>query len=371
LESKENMSVWETYPVTYRQEEVQQILSAVQAGACVSVVGLSGAGKSNLVGFMAHRENAFPHPNALVDCNRLREISADAFFRLVRQSLGDASTLMGNAPDGKGVDELAALEDLLRRRLSEHGGSLCILLDRFDILADIPDQVVVSNLRALRDAYKYQLTYVITTRRPLNPDNELSELFFAHTLWLGPLNRSDVNWNVKRYARQVGQTWGENVTRVLLELTRGYPSLLRAACEAYANGTKLELNPLRQHPAVRRRVDEFWKDCPSERNIQNTGLDGLQLLEEVTRPGDFDTSRLTAKEALLFEYLRSHPEEVCTKDDLIRAVWPEDQIFEQGIRDDSLAQLVRRTRIKIEPDPSAPIYIHTVPGRGYRFTPQE
>jgi len=60
---------------------------------------------------------------------------------------------------------------------------------------------------------------------------------------------------------------------------------------------------------------------------------------------------------------------VCEKDDLIRAVWPEDRIYEQGIRDDSLAQLVRRLREKIEPDPSNPRYIQTIPGRGYRFVP--
>jgi DNA-binding response OmpR family regulator len=93
-------------------------------------------------------------------------------------------------------------------------------------------------------------------------------------------------------------------------------------------------------------------------------------LEPVALQSDFDTSRLTAKEALLFEYLRSHPGQVCTKDELVQAVWPEDQIYEQGVRDDSLAQLVRRTRIKIEPDPSTPLYLHTIPGRGYKFTPR-
>jgi DNA-binding winged helix-turn-helix (wHTH) protein len=50
-------------------------------------------------------------------------------------------------------------------------------------------------------------------------------------------------------------------------------------------------------------------------------------------------------------------------------VWPEDRVFERGVRDDSLAQLVRRLREKIEPDPSAPRFILTVPGRGYRFSP--
>ncbi|MFN2235233.1 MAG: transcriptional regulator, partial [Anaerolineales bacterium] len=70
----------------------------------------------------------------------------------------------------------------------------------------------------------------------------------------------------------------------------------------------------------------------------------------------------------LLNYFESHPGQVCSKDDLIQAVWPEDQIYERGIRDDSLAQLVRRLRVKIEPDPSNPHYIQTVPGRGYQYS---
>jgi two-component system response regulator RegX3 len=69
----------------------------------------------------------------------------------------------------------------------------------------------------------------------------------------------------------------------------------------------------------------------------------------------------------LLNYFLAHPDIVCEKDDLIRAAWPEDKVFEHGVRDDSLAQLIRRLREKIEPDPASPRHIFTVPGRGYRF----
>ena len=51
------MSVWDSFPADYRAREVQFILKAVQAGECAAVVGLSGAGKSNLVGFLANRSS--------------------------------------------------------------------------------------------------------------------------------------------------------------------------------------------------------------------------------------------------------------------------------------------------------------------------
>ena len=88
------------------------------------------------------------------------------------------------------------------------------------------------------------------------------------------------------------------------------------------------------------------------------------------RPHGFDIAQLTAKEHRLLQAFEARPGEVCEKDDLIRAVWADDKVFESGVRDDSLAQLVRRLRQKIEPDAGSPRYIQTVPGRGYRFVRQ-
>jgi DNA-binding response OmpR family regulator len=127
---------------------------------------------------------------------------------------------------------------------------------------------------------------------------------------------------------------------------------------------------LSRHPAVTRRASEFWADEPDERALRQSGLWGQPLLD-AARPQmaglDIDASQLTAKENLLLEYFVQHAGEVCEKDELVRAVWPEDVIYEQGVRDESLAQLVRRLRVKIEPDPGEPRYIHTAPGRGYIF----
>lgn len=366
------MSIWKTYPSDYREKEVQHILATVSAGECASIVGLSGAGKSNLMGFLANRKDIFPHPNTLVDCNRLRNNTSDELFRLIRRALGDSTPA---------EDEFDALDLLIEKQLAENGGKLALLLDRFEILADPSTalrqaqdissrQAIASNLRALRDAHKYQLTFITATRCPLDPTSELAELFFGHTLWLGPLSESDTLWNVTRYAQRVGKDWDLSIADQMRELTWGYPSLLRAVSEAYAGGGNLDLAELREHPAIQRRVKEFWDDNPSESDLRSAGLVGLPLLELAASPQGFDTSKLTEKEFLLLKYLQAHPDEVCSKDDLVRAVWPEDLIYERGIRDDSLAQLVRRLRVKIEPDSSTPRYIQTVPGRGYRYTPE-
>jgi hypothetical protein len=354
------MSIWKTYPSDYREKEVQHILAAVRAGECVSVIGLSGAGKSNLMGFIANRPEVFIHPNILVDCNRLRQNTSDGLFRLVRRALGDGTPSQ---------DEYEALDVLLEKRLDENGGNLALLLDRFEMLSN--DHAIASNLRALRDTHKYQLTFVTATRKTIDPSSEIAELLFGHTIWLGPLSERDANWSINRYAQRVSQDWDLSVAFKIRELTWGYPSLLRAVCEAYASGASLELIELQEHPAIKRRVKEFWDDSPTESDLRLAGLEGLPLLTSTDSIQGFDTSQLTEKEFLLLNYFESHPGEVCSKDDLIQAVWPEDRIYERGIRDDSLAQLVRRLRVKIEPDPSNPRYIQTVPGRGYQYSGSE
>jgi energy-coupling factor transporter ATP-binding protein EcfA2 len=354
------MSIWDSYPPTYRACEVEAIVTATRAGECVAVVGLSGAGKSNLLGFIAHTRSTPAQPFALVDCNQLPESTPAALFQQICQALGKSPA---PAPD----QALARLETLIDRRLSQPESSLALLLDRFDIFAD--SSAVSGNLRALRDAHKYQLTFVIALRRPLPPHSELAELFYAHPLWLGALSEEDARWNVKRYAERQRQPWSEATARRLIEIAAGYPSFLRAVCEAHAGGAGLEVDHLAAHPAVQSRVQEFLSDGPTAEELQRAGLANAPLLKACQPPANGQAANLTAKESRLLSYFQSHPGAVCEKDDLIRAVWPEDKVFERGVRDDSLAQLVRRLREKIEPDPARPKHISTLPGRGYRYQP--
>lgn len=366
------MSVWESYPSDYRSREVRQIAAAVQAGESAALIGLSGSGKSNLMGFIANRlgqDRTLPdvpahHPAfLLVDCNRLAEPSVEGLFQLILEALGSNS----------GEVTFQSVEAAVEKHL-EKSSSLCILLDRYDALGISSEhnpsrKAIASNLRALRDMHKYDLTYVIASRRPPDQLDELAELFYAHTLWLGPLNEQDARWNISRYAKRKNLDWPETDFRRILQLSGGYASLLRAVCEAHAANCPLELEQIQQHPAVQRRVDEFWADQPSQADLVASGLSGHPLLSHRQPLQTFDTSQLTAKENQLWAYLQAHPDQVCEKDDLIQAVWPEDVIFERGVRDDSLAQLIRRLREKIEPVPSSPQHIQTIPGRGYRFTP--
>ena len=368
------MSDWLSYPENYRHQEVQEIQKAVCAGECAAVIGLSGAGKSNLVSFLANR---FHLPAGcpsfiLIDCNRLSEVTPSLFYRLVIRSVVKILEGEYQHPAYNG-EELAQLEGILDRQL-QITGKLCLLFDRFDLLAG--QTAIYSNLRALRDTFKYHLTFVSFSRTLLDPHSELAELFFGHIIWLGPLSESDARWSITQYASRANLSWENPVIEKMIHITWGYPSLIRAVCEAYTGGCDLELTALQAHPAVQKRMGEFWADEPDPEAIESSRLSGQPLLGAGSTPAinqtdklsGFNEAILTSKEHLLLTCFLTHVGQVCEKDDLIQAVWSEDLIFEEGIRDDSLAQLVRRLRKKIENDPSSPQRIHTIPGRGYRFT---
>ena len=74
---------------------------------------------------------------------------------------------------------------------------------------------------------------------------------------------------------------------------------------------------------------------------------------------------LSPKEYALLAYLHNRQGQVCSKDEIGRAVWPE---YESGgIFDYQIENLVRRLRTRIETDPANPQLLFTVRGLGYKM----
>lgn len=350
------MTIWEAYPSNYRSSEISRIRTAVKAGESVCLLGLSGSGKSNLVGFLAERVKEGPH-FILVDCNRLPHSDPAALFGAIQQSL---------SPGQPADSSLPALFASVSQALTAYPQGICFILDRFEALdpATLAFRQLAANLRALRDQFKYQVTYLISSRRSLEASSELAELFFANTFWLGPLSQPDALWSITQYAQRKALSWSEAECQQIFALSGGYSSLLRAICEAYAAGTPLEVAALLAHPAIQARLLEFWQDTPGQRALKESGLADHPFF--TATPIASPAAMLTALEQHLLSYLNAHPGEVCEKDVLIQAVWPEEKWI-AGLRDDSLAQLVHRLREKI--DTPHQKHIQSIPGRGYVYTP--
>jgi pSer/pThr/pTyr-binding forkhead associated (FHA) protein len=74
---------------------------------------------------------------------------------------------------------------------------------------------------------------------------------------------------------------------------------------------------------------------------------------------------LAPKEFALLAFLHERGGQVCSKDDIAEAVWPEYQA--EGVYDYQVENLVRRLRSKLEPDPANPQLLLTLRGLGYKL----
>jgi len=74
---------------------------------------------------------------------------------------------------------------------------------------------------------------------------------------------------------------------------------------------------------------------------------------------------LSPKEFNLLEFFVKKPGRALTRDEILNAVWGYDCI----VTPRSIDRFVTTLRNKIEPDPSRPVFIHTIREIGYRFEP--
>jgi DNA-binding response OmpR family regulator len=104
-------------------------------------------------------------------------------------------------------------------------------------------------------------------------------------------------------------------------------------------------------------------------NLPTINLAGLAL-DPATRTvqvSDYPPRRLTHLEFRLLYTLMIHRGQVLSNETIVEQVWGY-----SGEGDKDLVRgLIRRLRTKVEPDPSKPRYVLTVPGLGYSFDRRE
>ncbi len=106
------------------------------------------------------------------------------------------------------------------------------------------------------------------------------------------------------------------------------------------------------------------------RQVQNGPLQvGAIAIDEGAREVTIEGKlvQLTPKEFDLLLVLAGAAGRVVERDTLLERVWGESMYLDSR----TLDVHIRRLRLKVEPDPGAPIYIMTVPGVGYKLTSAE
>lgn len=262
---------------------------------------------------------------------------------------------------------------------------------------------------------------------------DLYRLLDAHTCYLGPLTAADATATICRRLGRLPRLPTDEELAHLIELTGSYPALLRIALHWWFTLTEaLAMTAWRAElfalDAVRRRLDGLWHGLTQEeqmvlvavqrgeraadsKSLQRYGnatrnllAKGLCLAQEreltIFSPlfadhvaavgwasrgriwwqpttaqlyqGEQPLTDLTPREAVALRHLLAHPHLQHTYTDLIVAIWTEAERY-NGVSNDSLYQLMRGLRLKLEPIPAQPVYLVNWRGRpegGYQFFPE-
>lgn len=440
------------HPLTYRAAEASQVMGWIRTGQSGHILGLRGGGKSNFLQFLLRddvRQHYLGPASAnfvliLIDVLALTECTEWALCELIFDRLLAQCGELG-IEDRLIVEMTALHREVIRskdtlaayRALERCLGVLCRTRARHVVLFfnefDAPFRTLHSrlfhSLRAMRDAHKDQVSYVIAVTNDLTSlrDNldEVEPFYYlvsSNICYLGPLDEADTRYRLRYLAVQRSVELSEQDEARVMELCGGYPSLFRTILNLlWDPNQKYNLAAiaptLKDEPIVQAECRKIWNSLSeNERDAICTLASGVQIdsptLERLKRRGlirtgparapvvfaslfaDFahrqtatssisrviikrDTreveidgrsvTTLTELEFEAFCYLYEHRGQVCTKDELIEHVYcQQHERMKGGVSDETLQTLISRMRNKIEPD-RGPRYVVTVRGEGYRF----
>ncbi len=307
----------------YRDEDLRAVLRLLAGGHCVAVVGMSNFGKSTLLrALQSPAAAAYYHEltgtSALfvyVDCNRMLELSPRGFFEATLRAVLEAlppeddalrSTIQTQyeiivQPPSDFAAPLA-FNNALVSLVEEAARRVVLLLDEFDeVLTGIEPRILL-NLRALRDRYGADLSYVIASviLPTYGPDDdhiaEFAELFAAGRHYLGPLSLE----HTRRMAaelftaandhldeaeaefveKQAGGHPGliQAVVRVLLQVESGAPELYQR--RAFALASEI----LESDRQTINELNRLWRQLtPDEQQTLIDAVTGGRFSPEMTR----------------------------------------------------------------------------------------
>jgi energy-coupling factor transporter ATP-binding protein EcfA2 len=289
--------------ITFRAELLEQVMPVLRAGECCSLVGTSGAGKSNLARFLRRRDVQAQYWGeqqcwfVVVDTNGLAlsqlpeavVLFESMLHHLLREAaarhippepLAEMSRM--HAELVRHPNEVLALRYLDRALgwlIEGHDVRIVFVFDQFDDLWKTMHARIFLNLRYLRDEFKYRLVYLVMTRERLQQLRERAkgdlaeveafwELFTANVFGVSVYGPRDTEEMIANMARRRQVTLTPELRRITVEGSGGHPGLLRAIFWAALGAAGAGgFEPL-THPTVAEECAKIWHGLhPEERDL--------------------------------------------------------------------------------------------------------
>ncbi len=428
------------YIPTYRAAEAQQVMAWVKSGQSGHILGLKGAGKSNFIRFLF--DKAFPREHylgveharfvfVLVNLLDLGEPTEWAIYEAMLNALQNALDRLNLVQET--TQEIARIHEsvlsnpsglLAQRALQRAVGlagqlnRLVFFLDEFDKAFQELPAPAFRGLRAIRDAYKEKVSYIVMGTHNLadlrsdlvNDVEHFYRLVGRNVCGLGPYTDEDARHMLHQMAAKREIFLDERIVTRLIILSGGHAGLLKTLLglpnqPSLAGEIEKVAQVLLWEPNVERECQKIWENLPStEKAILFTAANGnapdgsvaeslrqrglfhatdkalfspiftvFVRAQAVVPPSDTYISRspqvvqiggtiVTGVSGFEFEllcYLYDHRGQVCKKDDLCKHIYQQEPSLVEYNR---LEKMISRLRERLSVD-----CVRTVRGEGYCF----
>lgn len=244
------------HPVTFRKEVAAPFfMQYVKAGESCVMVGVAGGGLRRFVDFLMRTDVQQHYLGDLeqaplllkVDCNRIHEVSEWGLDELMLTTLVEgcnrragAQGLMSEINQLR-MDVITAQNKLLAQRHLELAVDMLIeranlklyfVLSGFDEVFRTLQDLGLNHLRALRDAHKYRVNFVLCLHqfpeqlRPVLKDMLLARIA-QNLLTVGPYSEEDAAHMVRQLEKRTGREMTPGLRQAVLHLSGGHAGLIQ------------------------------------------------------------------------------------------------------------------------------------------------
>lgn len=302
----------------------------------------------------------------------------------------------------------------IEKKLTVH-----LLFDRFESIIPSINSQFFTNLKILRNLAKYRFGCIFSLNRPLEELSDptlladFHDLIAENVIYVALKDDDWLNFRSDYIEKAARKKMSEENKKEALGLTGGHSKLSKLSFEALVSEEETVTNVeefLLKRPTIQKALEEIWEALlPSEQKalkenisyekakseypylintflltengisiplfdkyIRTVPIESLEKLSydpeknEIFLGDNSISERLSPSEFKLMKYLINNKEKICSKDEIITAVWSS-QKSQEGVTDQALDQIFYRLRKKIEEDPTNPHYIQTIKGMGYKL----
>src|SRR3989344_5895178 len=292
------------YPPNTRENEITKIISFIKEGSSCQIIGLSGGGRSNLLGLLTYNRNVrikhlgenekwfhFVLSNfAEVRKKSLFDVTKFLFLNLVdslreRDMQEEHQKALAIFKESLNINDELVLFQGLKRVIDilaiEKELTVVFLFDRFEDYIPTVTPEFFTNLRVLRDRAKYRFSVVFSLHKPLEDliGQDLLLDFYqfvaGHIVYLSLSDKIGVDFRISYIQKASGKTLDKKLIDAIISQTAGQPNLTRLAVETMIDSNQQSaisnqelVKFLLEQKPIKAAILDIWKSLsPAEQNL--------------------------------------------------------------------------------------------------------